>query len=107
GGFCAFEDPAGIDAALAIGFGKAGSVAHQTAGCRELAPFIDRRHRVASGQHDKLLAPAVEEWRGDDEERLANRGSKSLSALARTTTSLTPRRAAASCTSRNWLSAGE
>ena len=69
GGFGALENPAGVDADLTIGVGKAGSVAHQTAGCGKVAPFIDRRHRMACRQHDKLLAPVVEEWRCADQER--------------------------------------
>src|SRR5262245_2313953 len=111
GGFFALENPARVDAALAIGFGKAGSVAHQTASCGELAPFIDRRHRVADSQHDKLLALAVEEWRGGDEEcpgALSDdgreRGVEIVFRIGAHDNELHPQIGAASCTSRNWLS---
>jgi hypothetical protein len=47
-----------------------GAVAHESSGRREVAPFVHRRHRMACRQHDKLLAPALEEWGGTDQERL-------------------------------------
>ena len=39
---------------------NAGAVAHQAAGCGELAPIIDRRHRMARRQRDELFAPVDE-----------------------------------------------
>jgi hypothetical protein len=59
---------------------------------------------------DELLAFGVEEGGRAAAFRwttVENAASKSLSALARTTTSCTPRGTAASCTSRNWFSASE
>ena len=56
-----------------------GSIAHQAAGCGELAPFIDRRQCMACGQHDQLLSPVIEKRRGADQERpgpLMDKGRK-------------------------------
>ena len=39
-----FENSADIDADLAIGVGKARSIAHQAAGLGEISPFVDCRH---------------------------------------------------------------
>ena len=69
GRLLALENAAGIDAGLAVRFGKAGSVAHQAAGHGELAPKVDRGHRVAGRQRDDLIAPAVEERIGANDER--------------------------------------
>ena len=58
-----------VNADLTIGVGKARSVTHQTTCCGKVTPFKDRRYCMARRQHDKLLAPAVKEWRAADEER--------------------------------------
>jgi hypothetical protein len=69
GRFCALENAARIDAGLPVRIRNAGSVAHQAAGRGELAPFINRRRCMACCQHDELLAPDIEDWRGTDQER--------------------------------------
>jgi hypothetical protein len=68
-GLFALENSAGIDGGLPIGVRKFGAAAHQAAGLHEVAPFIDRRNSVARGQHHKLLAPGIEQWRRADLKR--------------------------------------
>ena len=102
---CAFENPAGIDADLAICVRTTASVAHQTAGCGELAILEDCRHSVTERQCAELFAPANEECVGGDNEaacpqldQLAKTASKSRSVLAFRTWSCRPRARAAACT---------
>src|SRR5262249_24873159 len=108
------ENTGGIDAGLPISIRQVRAVAHQTAGRREVAPFIDRRQSVARRQHDDLLMSADEEWRGADQKRsrisrtrVEKAVSKSFSTFARTKTSCTPKRGAASSSSRSWACAAE
>src|SRR5262249_42880330 len=64
----ALENFADVNADQTIVFRLIASVAHQPAGCDELAILEDRRHRVANAQRSKLLAPASEQCsRSDDE----------------------------------------
>src|SRR5260370_42541201 len=55
------ENPARINAGLAILVRKAGSVAHETASGDELTIMIDCRNGVAFRQGGQLLAPAIQE----------------------------------------------
>ena len=64
----ALENPAGIDAGQAVCVRNVRSVAQQTSGRGELAPLVDRRHRVAERQRGELFAPAREECIGADHE---------------------------------------
>src|SRR5262249_41438077 len=59
----------GVDANLAISVSRAGPVAHQPAGRRELAKMISGRDCVADGQRSNLIAPAGEERVGADNKR--------------------------------------
>ena len=65
----ALEDLSGVNADLAIGSREARSIADQAAGRGEFAPLIDRRNGMACRQRHELLAPAVEERIGADDER--------------------------------------
>src|SRR6266446_7454576 len=65
----ALENPARINACLAIFVSKAGSVAHETASGDELTIMIDCRNGVAFRQGDQLLAPAIQERIGGDKKR--------------------------------------
>jgi hypothetical protein len=69
GGLCAFENVASVDASLAIRIRQAGSVGCQAAGFGELAPFVDRRKRMTCAKRYDLIALAVEERTGANEER--------------------------------------
>src|SRR3954454_2837113 len=55
------QNPAGVDAGLAIGIGKTGSVTDQAASRNKLALNVDRRHRMSCRQRHDLVAPADEE----------------------------------------------
>src|SRR5688572_17611346 len=63
------EDPSGVNADLSIKRRDARPIADQTAFHDELTPLIDRRNGMACRQRNELLAPAVEEWIGGDDER--------------------------------------
>src|SRR5262245_52807031 len=62
GWLLALENTASIDAALMVRVRKAVSIADQAACHDVLAKWVHRGHRVAGGQCDNLLAPAIEEW---------------------------------------------
>jgi hypothetical protein len=86
GGLSAFENFAGVDAAQAMHSGKIASVAHQTAGCDELAPYVGRGHRVAGRQSHDLGALAGEKRVSADDERPGaelDKGSEGCVDLAR------------------------
>jgi hypothetical protein len=62
----ALENPAAVDAGLAMRIQNVGAVAQQTSRRDEITPLIDRRHCMASCQREKLIAAADEErLRGD------------------------------------------
>src|SRR6516162_7573947 len=63
----ALENAPGIDAALSISIGQAGSVACQAADLDELTPLINRRHHIPRGQCNELFTPAVKEWIGGNQ----------------------------------------
>src|SRR5262249_43730441 len=68
GGLLALDKPAGMDSCPAVCVPNVRSVAHQTAGRRELAPFVDCRHPVVDGYGGELFAMAGEKrLRADDE----------------------------------------
>src|SRR6266852_3880581 len=67
-GLLALENPAGVDACLAVRLRNAAAIAHQAAGDGEVARLKDRRGRVAEGQVDKPFTPADEERVGTDHE---------------------------------------
>ena len=69
GGLLTLENPAGVDADLAIGIGNAGPVAHQAASHDKFAQVIDRRQHIASRQRDELLSAGGQERTGTDEQR--------------------------------------
>src|SRR6266446_391851 len=56
----ALENAAGVDANLAKGIGKTGSIAHQSAGRGEVTPIIDRGNCMACRQCQKLITSALE-----------------------------------------------
>src|SRR5580704_8417721 len=60
--------PRGVVAVQAGEDGEARSVTDQAAGSGVLAPLIDRRNGMARCQRHELLAPAVEERIGADDE---------------------------------------
>jgi hypothetical protein len=66
----------GRTAGLAVHVGNAASVAHQTASNSILTPIIDRRHRVAVRERDKVIAPGLEQGAGADEQRIDAMRSK-------------------------------
>ena len=68
-GLLAFENAAGVDAALTVRIRKAVSVADEAACYSVLSKWVHRGHRVAKGQCGELLAPAIEEWIAADHER--------------------------------------
>src|SRR5207248_4278875 len=70
GGLLALENPAGIDADLAMRVGNARSVAHQAAGLGILTQGIHRRHPTMRRQRNKLYATVVGRWAGTDQERI-------------------------------------
>src|SRR5262245_30695009 len=61
GWLLALENAASVDANLTVRVRKAVSVAHEATSHGVLAKWVHRGHRVARGQCDKLLAPAIEE----------------------------------------------
>ena len=61
-----------------IRVGEIGPVAHQPVSRGELAPHIDRGHRVAGGQRDDLRALAREERIGADTNRVGAKLGKGL-----------------------------
>src|SRR5262249_38102694 len=65
----ALENPARINAGLAISVRNAGSVAHETASGDELTIMIECRNGVAFRQRDQLLAPHIKERIGGDNKR--------------------------------------
>src|SRR5437870_3186997 len=68
GRLLALENPASVDADLAISVGYACGVVHEPAGGSGLANRVHGRHRVACGRRHDLLALAREECvRADDE----------------------------------------
>ena len=58
GGLLALENAAGVDADLAIGIGKARSIADQTTSRRVLAILIDRRHPLSLCQRLRFVRAA-------------------------------------------------
>src|SRR5246127_2417615 len=104
GGVCAFENSAGVNAGLTILIRNDCSVAHQAAGCSEFAPCNAWRAASTTSCWRLILKNGEEQtssavarcWT-----RVENAASKSLSTLARSITSCTPKLAAASCTSRS------
>src|SRR5262249_35613919 len=75
----ALENPPDVDASLAVRFGYAGPIAHQTAGHDALALAITRRQRIPSRERDDPLAIGVEKPAGTDEQRtgaVSNQGCK-------------------------------
>src|SRR5260221_13764454 len=70
GGPGALEDRSGINADLSIGRRKARAIADQAAGRSVFTDPIDRRNGMACCQRHDLLAPAVDEWFGGDDERV-------------------------------------
>src|SRR5260370_10838853 len=65
----AVEDLSGVNADLAIDRSEARSIADQAAGSGEFSPLVRRRNGMARCQRYELLAPAVEERIGGDDER--------------------------------------
>src|SRR4029077_5654789 len=63
------ENPAGIDADLAIYVREAGAIAHQAARCGKLTKFISRGNCMARRQRNDLVAPADEERTAADAQR--------------------------------------
>src|SRR6516165_10228820 len=70
GGLLALENPAGVNAGLAICVAKVRSVAHQAADLGSLAPGIDRRHPVVSRQRSELYATVVGQRAGSYQKRI-------------------------------------
>src|SRR5260221_10677727 len=65
----AVEDLAGVNAGLAHGSRLARSIADQAAGSGGFTPRIDRWNGMARCQRHEVLAPAEEQWIGEDEAR--------------------------------------
>jgi len=63
------KNPADIGSSLTPGFVKVAPIADQAAGARELAPLIDRRHRMVCRKRHELLTPAENELVAADDER--------------------------------------
>ena len=63
-----FEDVPDVSADLAIDSGKASSIGDQSTGSGEFAESVDRRNGMARRQRYELLALAVEERIGLDDE---------------------------------------
>jgi hypothetical protein len=70
GGLGALEDRSGINADLSIGRRKARVIADQAAGRGVFTDPIDRRNGMACRQRHDLIAPAIDEWFGGDDERV-------------------------------------
>jgi hypothetical protein len=62
GGLLTLENPADIDAYLAIPIGKIGAIAHQATGRGEFPKLINCGHCMISYHGDKLIASADEKW---------------------------------------------
>src|SRR5215831_3654518 len=70
GGLDAVEDPSRVNADPAIYASQTTrSITDQPAGQGVLAQLIDRRNGIARCSLHELVAPAIEEWLGGDEER--------------------------------------
>jgi hypothetical protein len=76
GGAGTFEDFAGVDASQARSVGKVGSVAHKAAGRGELAPCVNRRHRVTGRESYDLSATASQERIAGDDKRARSKLDK-------------------------------
>ena len=61
GRFLPLENPPDIDAALPEHCTFVGAIAHQAAGDRVLAPFVDRRDCVPGRQRGELVTPFKED----------------------------------------------
>src|SRR5262249_3901333 len=68
-GLGSLENSSGVDADQSICIGKNRSIAHQAAGHRKIAPLVHRRDRMAGGQRDNAIRPAVEKRVALDEQR--------------------------------------
>src|SRR5262249_3516248 len=62
GRFIALEDTAGIVAGQSVNVRNGRPIAHQTSGHSELAPVVNRRHRVVERQCGELFGPTSEKW---------------------------------------------
>jgi hypothetical protein len=62
GALLTLENPADIDAYLAIPIGKIGAIAHQATGRGEFPKLINCGHCMISYRGDKLIASADEIW---------------------------------------------
>ena len=69
GGVGARQNPAHISPRVTPNAGETRSIAHQATGHGEFTPLIDGRDGIARRKRYKLLAPAVEERIGIDDER--------------------------------------
>src|SRR4029453_19034293 len=76
GRLLALENAASVDADLTVRVRKAVSIADQAACHGVLAKWVHRGHRVARGQCDELLAPAIEEWITADYERAGSQSGQ-------------------------------
>jgi hypothetical protein len=68
GGLFALEDAGSIDAGLPVRVPDIATVAHQAAGCREIAHGMDSRHSMLERQSGKLLCATIEKYVGGDDE---------------------------------------
>jgi hypothetical protein len=68
GRLLALENPAGVDAGLAVRLRNAAPIAHQPAADGEVARLKDRRSCVPEGQVNNPFAAANEERIGTDHE---------------------------------------
>src|SRR5262245_19602999 len=69
-GFRALEDPADIDATLAIEIGETRSVTHQTSGVSKIARIVNRRQCSTLHQCDDLATQVLEERIRSDHQRI-------------------------------------
>src|SRR5262249_56118841 len=60
----ALDNAASVDVGLPKRIGSVGTVAHESAGCHELASNIRHGNSVASRQRHKLSAPIIQKWIG-------------------------------------------
>ena len=65
----AFQDAAGVTAELPISLRQLRAVAHQSAGDRELTPFIDRGDGLACSERDDLITVTIEEGIAGNQQR--------------------------------------
>src|SRR5262249_33532795 len=70
------ENPARVNAGQTISVGHVATIAHQAAGSCELVRKVHRRHRVARGERDELVALFVED-------RIGGKGQRSCSNSSR------------------------